>query len=816
MNTILNSPIRPPRQRGPWVAALLSLAIILLCVAGTKLSRMTRTRVITSTSIFYTATQDASGRFYSRQITAPDLATNISQWQTNFISPMDVASSNALLRAAATNGNTIWVDAIVGNDSTGLRNDSSKPFLTPYAAKVAAQAGDTIKVRKGDYSGVTNLAKAGLLTWIFDDVSLTYMGSVLDHGCGVFDDRHSGGAASNTVLGSLTINYCPGTNVHWDDICSATGHTNAFGAIVVTNARSDIRWYASTRIGIYGPAPFPSALYVRDCFSNSVFNIDYVFNGHPHGTNAITVTNCPADPGSQYVLSTGAYPLYWVIGNLSVYGKRWDNLGGLAVQAYNSNSTDFAELHLHLDRLDGKIYVVGKSRNYKVWADILQWQATDTQNGNAFNAYGSGSHYLRSQKISCRVGPVIRLETPGGITDTNLVTWVEVDKVSGSNGWVYVSHGQLRGRIGEFDQNGPPDTTPGIFVTNISALVSLSGENAYAQNTVLEHGGGLTEIRGYNLRSTNRDPILVTGSGLTVHPGVVAVGATNSIRAATAQTVAGAIHGSPPHANVTLSGTNYFGTVLAQTLTVSGDATILGAHTNAGAVTIAGGQTNFAAVEHRGTFTNAGAVKLGSTLEVLGTQTNAAAVNFALPTTNWMEAYFRSNIMMRAGQSSSNAAVGGILYKKTTIPAFTNLNTTITTYTNAGEFIVSGNTLTNTEDSEITTWRGSLLAGTNALRIVCGYQTVLDTGAFTNTTTQFEAGLQVTRTGNVGALADAYVRLVQSVGSLTSITGGLISTNTTITRTNGANVTNVLQVASNRAGAVSNNWMRVEFEPAGR
>lgn len=169
---------------------------------------------------------------------------------------------------------------------------------------------------------------------------------------------------------------------------------------------------------------------------------------------------------------------------------------------------------------------------------------------------------------------------------------------------------------------------------------------------------------------------------------------------------------------------------------------------------------------------------------------------------------------VRAGQSESNAIVGGLLFKQIKIPAFTNLNTTIATFTNAGEFIVRGHTMTNSGDSVITTWRGKILAGTNSLRIVYGYETVLATGSFTNTATAFEAGMEVTRTASVGGHANAYVRLVQSVGALTSIPGGLIATNLTLSCTNGAHVTNVLQVASNRAGCVSNNYMRVYWEPA--
>ena len=66
------------------ITALLVCAFALLVIAGTKVSQLTRTRSLQSTSRFMISTQDASsGRWSSRYITAPDLATNIGPWITN-------------------------------------------------------------------------------------------------------------------------------------------------------------------------------------------------------------------------------------------------------------------------------------------------------------------------------------------------------------------------------------------------------------------------------------------------------------------------------------------------------------------------------------------------------------------------------------------------------------------------------------------------------------------------------------------------------------------------------------------------------------
>ena len=48
-------------------------------------------------------------------------------------------------------GNTLWVDATNGDNSTGLRGKGDKPFLTIEAAITASIAGDLVSVRPGTY-----------------------------------------------------------------------------------------------------------------------------------------------------------------------------------------------------------------------------------------------------------------------------------------------------------------------------------------------------------------------------------------------------------------------------------------------------------------------------------------------------------------------------------------------------------------------------------------------------------------------------------------------------------------------------------------
>lgn len=54
--------------------------------------------------------------------------------------------------AAVPTGNQIWVDAVNGNDGTGLTGRFDKPFLTVAAAIAVAVAGDQIFIRPGTYT----------------------------------------------------------------------------------------------------------------------------------------------------------------------------------------------------------------------------------------------------------------------------------------------------------------------------------------------------------------------------------------------------------------------------------------------------------------------------------------------------------------------------------------------------------------------------------------------------------------------------------------------------------------------------------------
>ena len=173
-----------------------------------------------------------------------------------------------------------------------------------------------------------------------------------------------------------------------------------------------------------------------------------------------------------------------------------------------------------------------------------------------------------------------------------------------------------------------------------------------------------------------------------------------------------------------------------------------------------------------------------------------------------------SNLFVAAGAGGSNVTVGGVLYKTVTVPAATNLNATIATFSNALQYIVPGHTMTNNGDSITVIYQGTMKPGTNAFKWFVGYETPFSFTC-TNGFTAWELKGEITRTANVGAQLQASFTFMQTNGTTPFALSGLL-TNMTLSYTNGVNVTNVLQLASSQVGSISNNYMKVLWEPMSR
>lgn len=414
-----------------------------------------------------------------------------------------------------------------------------------------------IVVTPGTYTnGVTNLWFSG--NWFFQNNPLLRLIDIPTNttGAGMFDDRFSG-AVTCSVHGSLRMEYHSGTNVAVNPVdCTLSYNTNSLGPIVQTNPATYIRWDADTLLGLCGQTPVPFAITTLHGVSNSYYRKFEIYNLNPNNV-AIITTNCPADPNTVYSISTGCSGIHWGENDVLIEA----NIRPMTVQAVwgDNLTTNGGQMWISGKVCDGKWYLVGRTNTWKVWGDYDELACSqDTTDHILIDIWNSGSHYFHAKKISSLGMPVTMQNPDTGQKDTNLVVWVDFDKCSGSNGWLNVKHGALRGRIGHFEQNGPNNGGSMVTVTNISANLDISGEAMFSANVAVTHGSGSSVLHNYRIYTTNRDPILINGSGFHLHNNVVVTPATatNSIRSAGAQTVGA--YGlnmlrSNAHANITFS-----------------------------------------------------------------------------------------------------------------------------------------------------------------------------------------------------------------------------------------------------------------------
>lgn len=115
-------------------------------------------------------------------------------------------------------GNTIWVDAVNGNDATAVPGDLTLPYLTISAAILAATAGDAIYVQPGTYN--ETLTHVNGVSVIGTDP----VNCVLSRNVSVSETTVT--MASNMVFANFTMNLIAGTSTTITGI-SFSGNTCA-------------------------------------------------------------------------------------------------------------------------------------------------------------------------------------------------------------------------------------------------------------------------------------------------------------------------------------------------------------------------------------------------------------------------------------------------------------------------------------------------------------------------------------------------------------------------------------------------------------
>jgi hypothetical protein len=228
------------KRKAIWTAVFLAVVVV-LCVAGTKVSRITQTTTIQGDSLFLVVTgSQSAGTLQSRSIEASNLLsqlTNFPGWPaggsaTNAITTLKtngtsvsaaattlnlIAGTNVVLNATNTAGvvdvrinaagdlnalTNVDAGAVVfldtgGNDTAARRGRIDKPALTATNAQALAQSGDQIFVRPGLYNlGTNRLALRSNVKWYFEPgARFAMLDAANPDGIAMFHDH--GGAATN-------------------------------------------------------------------------------------------------------------------------------------------------------------------------------------------------------------------------------------------------------------------------------------------------------------------------------------------------------------------------------------------------------------------------------------------------------------------------------------------------------------------------------------------------------------------------------------------------------------------------------------------
>lgn len=428
--------------------------------------------------------------------------------------PASILSSGSAFGALSDQQIQICIAQLLNQlASSGLTNSVSVngAFYTNLtAAKNAATSGQTIFVYPGVYNE-NNLSKPGV-NWFWYPGSSNYwicQSVGFPDAYGFYDDRATG-ATTNRVYGKGDFYFSCGTNANG----SCHGNTNAVGAVVTTNANTDIVveghnlgfdfWGDCDGVIINGQTANPAALYVSRARRAEFTFYEVLSPGIDTTQNSVAPL-----PMGLYWEAGETYLTFTHMGRFSPYGI-WGN--GAAQGDQNMwISGAFCESKVYVSTITST-----HDPNFKNWFQFKELLVP----GNCVSVIG-GKCYLQAEKIGSVSNNIGGASVPAAtVLDVSVgELWVNAQKISAgkSGSFVNFTGGSNWVSTMQYEETVAPGALGMAVGWNLSGGTNtFFGGNAVLTCVGINHSGGLNVFNNLTINTglSNKPPVLISASGL--------------------------------------------------------------------------------------------------------------------------------------------------------------------------------------------------------------------------------------------------------------------------------------------------------------
>lgn len=427
---------------------------------------------------------------------------------------------------------TAFVDPTNGHNTTAILGDASKPYRDPWAAAHAASnyfAGTgrraKVYVRTGSYA-TNDLLRNGV-DWNWEPGAEVYWtnSTRVTNGSGmalgIFDDRGKG-AVNSRVGGNGRFYYasiaacdCAGNETTF------TGNSNEFGAVVITNAASNIYIEGEELTGFFAYSTHngvPSFVTVKNCTNADIrFKriVDDLFTGMV--TNG--VDSVGLGPVTSQSIATG---VWWELGETHIHSSliKARYYGVYAVQPATPDIG--ANLWVTADRLENQgggacfyaLGTAGKTNGWKTWLEVKE--LVSAGGVACWAPYVNGRHYLTALKLTAGSGSH-GIASAGGVGG-DLQCWATAQKISISGSvldgnWVNLAlltnTAQFYLSVMQYEDAGMPVGGNG-FIQDSGQLYINPGIARTTNSTIFRHYGGSLNVTKLKMYVSNTNSCVLT------------------------------------------------------------------------------------------------------------------------------------------------------------------------------------------------------------------------------------------------------------------------------------------------------------------